>query len=189
MIESPRSNRSEPLADQDIPCVYSFEWFLRRYVESRLPASLRRNLGVSDIVQSVFCIVAPRRFQFRGSSELEFRGWLVRIAERKILDGLRRYRQRSCPPRLRHLFAYQGDELVDGRTPRAQVTLAEEAQLLLNAIAQLPPDVRAIVLLRHVQAKTFEEISAELKVPVTTCRRRWFEGLQQIERQLGDLLR
>jgi RNA polymerase sigma factor (sigma-70 family) len=186
MMESPRSNRSEPLGDKD---VYSFEWFLRRYVESRLPKSLRRNLGVSDIIQSIFCLVAPRLSQFRGSSELEFRGWLIRIAERKIIDGLRRYRQRACPPRLQSMFVSQGHAPVDERTPRSQVALAEEARLLLDAIAQLPPDVRAIVLLRHLHAKTFAEIATELSVPVTTCRRRWLEGLHRIERQLGDLLR
>jgi RNA polymerase sigma factor (sigma-70 family) len=189
MIESQVPDRRDSNEGANAPCVYSFEWFLRRYVESRFPASLRRHLGVSDIVQSVFCIVAPRLHQFRGSTELEFRGWLIRIAERKILDGLRRYRQRTCPPRMRSLFLTQSDDPLDERTPRTQVAIAEEARLLLDAIARLPPDVRAIVMYRHVKGKTFDEISAELSIPVTTCRRRWFEGLQQIESHLGDALR
>ncbi len=126
--------------------------------------------------------------QFRGKSELEFRGWLVRIAERKILDGLRRYRRRVCPPRARARFIVEGSEPLDERTPRTQLALAEEARALLQAIAALPPDVRAIVVQRHIKGRTFAEIATELSIPVTTCRRRWLEGLQQIEHQLGTRL-
>lgn len=189
MIELPAPDRDDAVPDRDLSSPYSYEWFLRAYVESRFPKSLRRHLGVSDIVQSIFCVVAPRMHQFRGTSDLEFRGWLMRIAERKILDGLRRYRQRTVPPRMRSLFPVQSGDPLDERTPRTQLALAEEARLLLAAIAKLPSDVRAIVMHRHVRGKTFEEISVELSIPITTCRRRWLEGLQQIERQLGDVLR
>ena len=169
--------------------VYSFEWFLRQYVGSRFPAALKRHVSVSDIVQSIFCLVVPKMHQYRGSSEIEFRGWLMRIAERKILDSLRRYRQRECPSGLRGQFITDGREPLEERTPGTQIATTEETRLLLNAIAQLPSDIRAIVTLRHLHQKTFGEISAELAMPITTCRRRWIEGLKQLEIELGETLR
>lgn len=184
-----KPNQAESAPDAELPSVYSFEWFLKQYVESRFPAALRRHLGVSDIVQSIFCVATLRNHQFRGNSEIEFRGWLMRIAERKIMDGLRRYRSRQVPSQLRDQFPSEHLDPLDDRTPPDQLASAEVAKRLLDAIAKLPPDVRAIVELRHIREKTFEEISTELAMPVTTCRRRWLEGLQQIESQLGAMLR
>ena len=109
--------------------VYSFEWFLRQYVGSRFPASLKRHISVSDIVQSIFCLVVPRMHQYRGSSEIEFRGWLMRIAERKILDSIRRYRLRKCPSGLRSQFIADGRELLEERTPGTLIAATEETRL------------------------------------------------------------
>lgn len=158
---------------------------LYAYVDSRLPRKLRRHVGVSDILQSVFVAAKLHEQQFRGETEAEFRRWLFRIAQNKIVDSIRRYRQRTCPPKLRGTDFVPRNQATVDRTADTQMIYAEQSRRLLESIAILPQDIRRIILLRYTRELGFPEIAAELGMAETTCRRRWYEGL----RLLGDLLR
>ncbi|MEM6691113.1 MAG: sigma-70 family RNA polymerase sigma factor [Planctomycetota bacterium] len=161
-----------------------FEYLLRAFVRSRLPASLHRYIGVSDILQSVMLVAMQQRQQFQGNELTQYRGWLLRIAERKIIDKIRRFRLRECPSDLQADFARIATPIVDQRDPSQGVSDAEEATLLLEAIEKLPDEIQRIIAMRNVESKTFNQIADELDLPLTTCRRRWCEGLEM----LGSLL-
>jgi RNA polymerase sigma factor (sigma-70 family) len=166
--------------------VEACEQFLLSYVKTRLPSELRRHVGVSDIVQSVLLVASRQYSGFRGTTDAEFRAWICRIAQNKIIDGIRRYRARKAFSRS-HAQAY-GWEVADSDTPSACLSLQEEARQLIVAIGQLPDDVRRIVGLRYAEGRTFEQIAQELHLPVTTCRRRWLEGCEQLRLQLQTLV-
>lgn len=162
-----------------------FHEVLTAYVESRLPRRLRRHLGVSDVVQSVCCVAHARAGQFVGSTPNEYRGWLIRIAENKIVDSLRRYRQRTCPPKFRAVVkAVTASEPISG-TAESLVSLTEEAHLLLSSIGSLPDDVRKVIVLRYTREMPFDEIAETLQMSETTVRRRWYEGLELLGSRLG----
>ncbi len=161
---------------------------LTRYVGSRMPAFLKRNLGVSDIVQSVLLQIGRRRSQFRGATSQEFQAWLLRIAQHKIIDGLRRFRSRACPPELHSQFHHKFQDRLDELTPSQELRAQEEFQLLMQAISDLPVEIREIVTRKHIQNQTLEEISKAIGLPVTTCRRRWLEGLSILETRLKSIL-
>lgn len=130
--------------------------FLSNYVESRMPKRLRRHVGVSDIVQSFFCVAGMKLAQFRGNTDLEFRGWLIRIAERKMLDAMWRFRQRDLPPKAQPIASVIAENSVDRLTPDVLASERERATALI------------------------EEAASELSLAVSTCRRRWFEGLESL---------
>ena len=162
-----------------------FQHVVAAYVESRLPRRLRRHVGVSDVVQSVCCVAHARAGQFVGSSPSEYRGWLIRIAENKIVDSLRRYRQRTCPPKFRAVVkAVTACEPIS-RTAESQVSLTEQAHLLLSSIGSLPDDVRQVIVLRYTREMPFDEIAETLQMSQTTVRRRWYEGLERLGNQLS----
>jgi len=165
----------------------SCEEFLLRYVRARLPAELGRHVGASDIVQSVLFAVSRQQQMFRGTTEEEFRAWICRIAQNKIIDGLRRYRRRKM--QLEGPGESRGNwrEQVDSETPSGCMSLQEDARRLIFAIGQLPDDVRRIVNLRYAESWTFERIATELNLPISTCRRRWFEGCERLRTQLQAL--
>jgi RNA polymerase sigma factor (sigma-70 family) len=144
-------------------------------------------VGVSDVVQSVCCVVHARRNQFRGSNDQQFRGWLLTIAEHKIIDSLRRYRRRQCPTEHRLTVAAIIPHVAVETTAEDLASLTEQAHLLLTSLGNLPADIRDVVLLRYTRKMTFPEIAAELKSTESTCRRRWFEGLETLGRRLGGL--
>lgn len=157
------------------------------YVESKLPRQLRRFLGVSDVVQSVFCAAQSARGQFRGVTPAEYRGWLIRIARNKIIDALRRHQKRSMPPEVHHqLTAFTVDEPIL-RTPETHVSLTEQAHRLMEAMGSLPDEIRRVMLLRYTQQLAFDRIGLELGMCETTVRRRWFEGLEILGDQLKDV--
>ncbi len=45
MVDLPGTEGQDLAGESAQPSVYSFEWFLRRYVESRFPSALRRMLA------------------------------------------------------------------------------------------------------------------------------------------------
>jgi RNA polymerase sigma-70 factor (ECF subfamily) len=164
------------------------EEFLLRYVKARLPAELGRHLGASDIVQSVLFVVSRRQQLFRGTTDEEFRAWVCRIAQNKIIDGIRRYRTRKVHSMGHSEPRSDWRERTDSETPSGCVSLQEEARQLIYAIGQLPDDVRRIVNLRYAESWTFEQIADELQMPISTCRRRWFEGCERLRTQLQALI-
>lgn len=164
------------------------EEFLLRYVKARLPAELGRHLGASDIVQSVLFVVSRRQQVFRGTTDEEFRAWVCRIAQNKIIDGIRRYRARHVHSTSHSEPRSDWRERTDSETPSGCLSLQEDARQLIYAIGQLPDDVRRIVNLRYAESWTFEQIANELQVPISTCRRRWLEGCERLRTQLQALV-
>lgn len=156
--------------------------FLLSFVNSKLPSGLRRHLAASDVVQSVLLIVNNKHSTFRGNSEAEFRAWIFQIARRKIIDGVRRYRSH---------YVRQSDEAilphelaVEDETPSECSSLNEDAEILMSAINSLPVNIREIITLRYTQCLTFEQISTQLNLPVTTCRREWLRGCEELKQRL-----
>ena len=162
--------------------------FLLAFVNSKLPSGVRRHLGASDIVQSVLFIVSQKHATFRGDSEAEFRAWIFQIARRKIIDGIRRYRSRSSTINPSSNFGLLHSAAFDDESPSECLSLEEDARVLISAINKLPADVREIVTLRYAQNLTFEQIGAQLNLPVTTCRCEWLRGCEDLKQRLGSLL-
>ena len=160
--------------------------FLLAFVNAKLPSQLRRHLGASDIVQSVLFIVSRRHATFRGDSEEAFRAWILQIARNKIIDGIRRFRFRSATPP--GVCAPTHSVANDEETPSVRLSLDEDARVLISAVDQLPSLEREIVTLRYAQNLTFEQIGAQLHLPVSTCRHHWLKGCEDLKKRLGNLL-
>ncbi len=160
--------------------------FLLAFINAKLPSQLRRHLGASDIVQSVLFIVNRRHATFRGDSEEAFRAWILQIARHKIIDGIRRFRSRSGRPPA--VVAPPHSASIDEETPSVCLSLEEDARALICAVNELPSVVREIVTLRYAQNLTFEQIGAQLHLPVSTCRRHWLKGCEELKKRLGNLL-
>jgi RNA polymerase sigma-70 factor (ECF subfamily) len=158
--------------------------FLYRFVSDRMPKSLQRFLGVSDIVQSVVFRIVNNRTQFLGSAEEQYRGWVLRIARNRMIDGIRKFRSSA------EVGELQGSSLIDLAASCPSETLSEEeqAELLIQAIDDLPLDYQQILLLRYRRGMTFPAIADELKIPVTTCRRKWLEACELLRVRLRPMI-
>jgi RNA polymerase sigma-70 factor (ECF subfamily) len=162
--------------------------YLLHFANQRVEPGLRPKLAASDIVQGSM-LVATREFQnFRGDSEAEFRAWLLQIVNSQLIDGLRRFldaekRRSDRDPSAGDTELKRIADAAD--SPSRLASLEEEAAALLTSIQSLPDEVRMVVQARYLEGLTFAEVAERLKIPVTTCRRRWLEGIESIGQRMG----
>jgi RNA polymerase sigma factor (sigma-70 family) len=176
--------------DQGIEELIARSTFLVEFVRRTMPATLRRFVGASDIVQSIWLKVNQNRTKFENLDELQFRSSVVCIASRKIVDRLRsfhlteRTRQRSM-----HLVPAHSRncEVAAEPEPLQLALLHEQADRLIGAIAKLPLETQQIMTLRYSDGLTFQQIAVQLNIPVSTCRRRWQEGCELLRKLLADV--
>src|SRR5262245_22380938 len=78
---------------------------LRRYLRERIPSRLSSSVNVDDIVQDVWIAAFRHVDDFADDGESAFDRWLQTIANRKLLDAIKRARRwrraddkRQTPP-------------------------------------------------------------------------------------------
>ncbi len=145
----------------------AFNELVRRYQQLVFAVSLRllrdRDLA-EDVTQEAFVRAYLSLDRFRGSN---FRAWVLRIAHNAALDLLRATARRPHAP-LEVVPELPGPE--PGETSAAEyqgLVVALEA-----ALAALPPDQRAVVILADVEGLSYDEVAEILAIPVGTVKSR-----------------
>ncbi|WP_041721696.1 RNA polymerase sigma factor [Alkaliphilus metalliredigens] len=57
-------------------------------------------------------------------------------------------------------------------------------KLLKTSISQLPHEIKSVILLRHVEAMSYQEISQCLSIPIGTVKTHLFRGRKHLKDQL-----
>jgi RNA polymerase sigma-70 factor, ECF subfamily len=152
---------------------------------------LRSREDALDVVQETFTKAYQSLDRFKGDAT--FYTWIYRIAFNLCVDHQRRD-VRVVP------LALDGDEpggdavappLPEGPhddEPFARARDAELATKLRQAIAELTPDHRAVILLREVEGLSYEEISRVLECPKGTVMSRLHYARRQLQSRLRGLL-
>lgn len=135
-----------------------------------------------DIAQDVFLKLWSSMGKFRGDASFE--SWLYRIVVNCCLD----YRRRGW----RLLASLDG--LLDGLRPAAghqtvlQELLDEEMQQgVQRAVAQLPPDLRMVVVLRYTEGLAYDAMAEILELAQGTVASRLSRAHKVLERRLAHL--
>jgi RNA polymerase sigma-70 factor, ECF subfamily len=126
-----------------------------------------------DLAQETF--VRAIRALDRFDLARPFRNWIFRIASNLAIDHLRRARLRTVS-----INIDEDDEsgmrapiLVDERARPDEVHEATWlSEHLARLVAQLPPDYRTVVHLRHREQLAYEEIAETLGIPLGTVKAR-----------------
>lgn len=147
-----------------------------------------------EIVQDTFVKAYEHLNRFKGESS--FYTWLFRIAVNRAID-LRRFRKRNPTTGLEDEFRYPdsdqpyddflGDE--EERTDPVRHAEAHEiGKRVAQAIAELTPDHRAVILLREVEGLSYEEISRVMQCSKGTVMSRLHYARKKLQKKLKDLL-
>ena len=153
---------------------------------------LQRKVDASDLVQEA-CLEAHRCFdRFNGTTEAQFLAWLRTILARRVAKAVRHYvgtQGRNIRQELENdltgSFERTGRRLADLAIPRAehpsqQVLKREQAVLLADALQELPPDYREIMLLRHWEDLTFPQIAERMDRTVDSVQKLWIRALARL---------
>jgi RNA polymerase sigma-70 factor (ECF subfamily) len=167
--------------------------YLRLLARTQVDGALRARLDPSDLVQETL-LEAYRDFpRFAGGTENELMAWLRRILVRNLADQIKRYqaqgrdwkRQESLEGLLDRSSAEAHEALARGiSTPSAQAARREQAALLADALVQLPPDYREVILLRNLNKLPFDVIAARMNRSSGAVRMLWARALEKLSQLL-----
>ena len=132
---------------------------LLAFVRLKLGQSLRERLESRDIVQATLLKSWQKMDEFKGEDSPALQGWLMRIAEREILDRVDFHgRQQRDARREEPVDDYQ-ELAARSRSILSRLILDERANRLEAAMETLPEAQREIILLRAFRELSFPEIA------------------------------
>lgn len=148
---------------------------------------VRRTDDIEDLVQECF-IKAFNALQ-SYSADYAFSTWLYKIATNHAIDYLRKKKLPTTSID-KPIQAKDGTiefELPDITfRPDRHIVSDEQKQILQQAIDNLPPKYHRVIVMRHQQEKSYEEISRELDLPLGTVKAHIFRARALLYRELRD---
>ncbi len=139
---------------------------------------LRDREAALDAVQDTFIAVFRKAGRFSGRSA--FSTWLYRVAVNTCYDSLRRQRRRPTVPLPEHSDPADSAGEDDFRSVEVRPDIAA-------ALAELPAEFRAAVVLADLEDLPLQEVGDILGVPVGTVKSRVFRGRRLLAEALGNL--
>lgn len=174
----------------------AFRELLRRYerpVFSLIYRMVRDRATAEDLAQEAFV----RAFQAIGTYHpaFKFSSWMFKIAQNHTIDHLRKRRLDTVSLEGSPFSRDGGEEghsrpavASDGETPEQYLEARELGSRLEEAIGRLRPEYRAVVLLRHVEGYSYEEIAQILELPLGTVKTFLHRARAQLKEMLEGVL-
>ncbi len=153
----------------------------QRRVFTMVLRMLQDDEEASEITQEAFFAAWQGLPSFRG--EARFATWLYRIAYNCSLRQLeRRKRERSLQA------VMQAEQVPEGMNKEKQAEdsreLRDRQAMVREQLEQLPPQYRSVLILRHLQDLTYEEMAEVLSMPVDTIKTHLFQARNLLKQRL-----
>jgi RNA polymerase sigma-70 factor (ECF subfamily) len=164
---------------------------LCEFVDFHCDPRLRARVDPSDVVQETQLEVVRRMGDFLAKRPMPFRLWLRKKAMERLLNLRRDHltrarrsvaREQVIPDRSSLLLARP--LLAHGPSPSQQVQAQEMADRVSRAVAKLADADREILLLRHAEDLSFEEIACLLDIEPVAARKRFGRALIRLQNVL-----
>jgi RNA polymerase sigma-70 factor (ECF subfamily) len=162
-----------------------FEELVRRY-QRPISAYVYRMVGdydcALDLTQEIFIKIYVSLSRYRP--EFKFSTWIYKIAHNAAIDHLRRNagRERS----LSNGTESEPQQLTiesKGLSPEQQSERAERRLEIESVVRLLPTAYRELIVLRHSQDLTYEEIVEVTGLPLGTVKNRLFRAREMMRQQ------
>jgi RNA polymerase sigma-70 factor (ECF subfamily) len=166
----------------------SFEELVRRY-QRPISAYVYRMVGnyesALDLTQEIFIKVYNSLRRYR--SEFKFSTWIYKIAHNSAVDHLRRINTREQSL----ISGPEGDHfelpIESTRPSPEQESERKERRIEIEAVVRtLPATYRELVILRHSQDLTYEEIVEVTGLPLGTVKNRLFRAREMMRQQFVE---
>jgi RNA polymerase sigma-70 factor (ECF subfamily) len=133
--------------------------------------------AAEDVVQEAYFRAARYFSSFRGG---DARAWLLGVVRRASFDELAKRRVQ---------LAVVYDEEVHDRAdessnPEFLAIRKCDVALVRQALEEMPPQLREVIVLRELEGMSYQEIAAVTEAPIGTVMSRLSRGRQQLQRRL-----
>jgi len=144
---------------------------LRRYAR----ALVRDASRADDLVQDTLVRALAKQHLWQPGTNL--RAWLFTLLHNQHINNIRQYNRDNATIDVEEISS----TLAAVTDPTASCQMRE----LDEALAQLPAEQRAVILLVGLEGMQYEEAAQVLSVPIGTVRSRLFRGREALRRLLG----
>ncbi|HSK64005.1 MAG TPA: sigma-70 family RNA polymerase sigma factor, partial [Pyrinomonadaceae bacterium] len=166
----------------------SFEELVRRY-QRPIAAYVYRMVGnyesALDLTQEIFIKVYNSLSRYRA--EFKFSTWIYKIAHNAAVDHLRRSSTRE-----QSLVAGTESDSYELPIESANLTPEQESERkerrgeIESVVRALPANYRELIILRHSQDLSYEEIVEVTGLPLGTVKNRLFRAREMMRQQFVD---
>jgi RNA polymerase sigma-70 factor (ECF subfamily) len=164
---------------------------VRRMIGLRLDHAIAPRVDASDIVQDVLLEASQRLGEYLRQGTMPFHLWLRHIARDHLIDAHRRHRtaQRRSVDRERSLnpawtddsSLHIADDLIDRElTPATAALRHEMQQRFQQVLTSLDDDDREIILMRHFEQLSNQEVAAALALSEAAAGMRHLRALRRL---------
>ena len=166
----------------------SFEELVRRY-QRPLAAYVYRMVGnyesALDLTQEIFIKVYNSLERYRA--EFKFSTWIYKIAHNAAVDHLRRSSTREQSL----VVGAEGDQfelpIESSRLSPEQESERRERRVEIETVVRaLPANYRELIILRHSQDLSYEEIVEVTGLPLGTVKNRLFRAREMMRQQFVE---
>jgi RNA polymerase sigma-70 factor (ECF subfamily) len=173
--------------------------YLGIVARAQVESWLRAKVDASDIVQQTM-LEAYRDFtKFRGTTEAEWLAWLRQILAHNAANFIRHYRGTAKRQAHREVALRQpGDDSSAkgapdpadaGESPSQHLLRKEREWQVAEALAELAPDHREVILLRNLERLAFEEVAQRMGRSRPAVQMLWMRAIQKLQLALTSLQR
>lgn len=194
MSPRPDERPSEESAPLPESWLVRFRPWLMLLTRTQIDRDFQGKFDASDIVQQTLIEAWRSAARFRGTTEAERIAWLRRILAHVLSHEVRRYAgtlkrsvgrefsfDKSIDLSSRRL---EGIMTSDITSPSQQVARREQQVLLAEALEQLPAEYREVIVLRHLEDLSHEEIAQRMGRSGGAVRMLWMRALAELRKRL-----
>jgi RNA polymerase sigma-70 factor (ECF subfamily) len=165
---------------------------LQTFVDYHLEPALRTRVDPSDVVQDAQLEIARRMDDFLQRRPMPFHLWARKTAYERLLNLRRDHRGRARRSVDREVPLPDRSSLLlvrpllssSGPSPSRQAMARERADRISRAVAELAEADREILLLRHAEDLTYDEIPCVLDIEAAAARKRYGRALIRLQKVL-----
>jgi len=122
--------------------------------------------------------------------QYKFSTWIYKIASNHTIDHMRRHEVLTTPLEVPSHDGGESRELpVESLTldPQESLQMKDMLGQIQQAVDELPPSYRELVVLRHYNFRSYEEMAKITGLPLGTVKNRVFRARQLLMERLKDL--
>lgn len=149
---------------------------------------IHRYEDAHDLAQDIFVKVYLALDRY--DPKYQFSTWLFRIAQNASIDSLRKKSLPEVPMgRPAEEEPQREREFADtGVSPYRALKNKQLGAAIEKAVANLPPDYRELIQLRHFAELSYEEIAAMKKLPLGTVKNKLFRARNLLKNELDSFM-
>jgi RNA polymerase sigma-70 factor, ECF subfamily len=173
----------------------AFRPYLLSMANEELDVELRAKGGASDLVQETFLDAHQCFKRFRGAGPDELLAWLRQILlnnsgnfRRHFLEVDKRSVRREIELKLLLAMRTEGyEQMKTSEPPEALLMKLERFRQLEQALNQLQPDHRTLVVWRNFERLSFRVIAERLSITESAAQKRWMTAVCVLRERLNGL--